>query len=325
MPSLQRIFNKYTGSLRSLRAVYYINNVLNARKLQHNAELYKKHGLKKSIFESISSHDFKEQVGEIPWLDRPDALQRLKKHPEFQDFDADTQAQLIQWLDNGFLILKGFYNKEDVRKINGEVDRLLAEQKTDFNYTGRKIMDAYRISPLINDYFRNPRMIKLLNFIMGQTIHPFQTINFIEGTEQKAHSDFIHMTSEPKGYLIASWTALEDTNEGNGPLFYYPGSHKLPYILSNDFESGNSRWKLGYNSYKRYEDRIADFIEEHQLKKEYFFAESGDVLLWHANLLHGGSPIMQKGSTRKSMVSHYFCEGIICYHEISQRPAMLDQ
>jgi hypothetical protein len=23
------------------------------------------------------------------------------------------------------------------------------------------------------------------------------------------------------------------------------------------------------------------------------------------------------------MVAHYFCEGVICYHEISQRPALL--
>ena len=167
-------------------------------------------------------------------------------------------------------------------------------------------------------------MLQLLEFILGQNIHPFQTINFLEGSQQKAHSDFIHMTSEPKGYLIATWTALEDCDENNGPLFYYPGSHKLPYILSDDFDTGHSKFLLGNDTYKRYEDRIEDLIKEHNLKKEYFHAGKGDVLVWHANLLHGGSEIRQIGRSRKSMVAHYFCEDVICYHEISQRPAILN-
>ncbi len=323
MPSLNRIFSKYKGSLRSLRIVYYINNILNARKLRHNAALYKKHGLEKSIFGKISSSDFEQQSSDIPWLDRPNAKEALKAHPDFQQFDAATQEQFVHWIDKGFLILKGFYKEEEVDQLNNEVEGLLSAQKTDFNYTGRKIMDAHQISDTIDSYFKNERILKILHFIMGKPIHPFQTINFIEGSEQRAHSDSIHMTSEPKGYLVATWAALEPTHEGNGPLFYYPGSHKLPYIMSDDYETGNSRWKLGGNTYKRYEDRIADFIEEQNLKKEYFFAEKGDVLLWHANLLHGGSSITQPGTTRRSMVSHYFCEGVICYHEISQRPAMM--
>jgi hypothetical protein len=60
------------------------------------------------------------------------------------------------------------------------------------------------------------------------------------------------------------------------------------------------------------------------LQKEYFYAKTGDLLLWHANLLHGGERIKEEGRTRKSMVAHYFAKDVLCYHEISQRPAMLD-
>ena len=52
-------------------------------------------------------------------------------------------------------------------------------------------------------------------------------------------------------------------------------------------------------------------------------AKKGDVLVWHANLLHGGMPVVHPALTRKSMVAHYFAEGVICYHEISQRPAVM--
>ena len=130
------------------------------------------------------------------------------------------------------------------------------------------------------------------------------------------------MTTQPPGYLIASWTALEKVHPGNGALFYYPGSHRLPYVTTQDYDSGNSSFFIGSENNKRYEDKIAEVVADSGLEKEYFYAEKGDVLVWHANLLHGGMPITQPNATRKSMVAHYFCEDVICYHEMSQRPAL---
>jgi hypothetical protein len=326
MISLRDIFKKQTGFLRGLKVVYVINNLLNASKLQHNKTLYKKHGLQKSIFGPLGSQDFKNPAGAPPWLDRPGAGQALEAHPGFRAFSPDLQAQLRQFVDKGFMVLKGFYRPEEADRAVAEIDRLLNEHKTDFNYSGRKVMDAYRFSDILdNGFFKNQQMLHLLNFVMGKNVIPFQTINFRVGSEQRAHSDHIHMTTEPLGYLIATWTALEDCHEGNGPLFYYPGSHRLPYITCQDYESGNTAWTIGGESNRRYEDRIEKLIQEKGLRKEHFYAKKGDVLIWHANLLHGGSAISQPGATRKSMVCHYFCEGVICYHEISQRPALIEK
>ena len=326
MISLKDIFKKQTGFLRGLKLSYIINNLLNADKLRHNKVLYKKYGLSKSIYSPVGSHDFQHtSAREIPWLDRPDAMNSLVQHPDFQAFSPEEQTMIKQFIEKGYLILRAFYKEEEIEKLNEEVAHLLRQKKTDFNYTGRKVMDAFRQSRLIDEhFFKNPRLLKLLDFIMGRKVTPFQTINFIEGSEQRAHSDSIHMTTEPPGYLIATWTALEDTHEGNGPLFYYPGSHRLPYVMCTNYDSGNSAWQLGENTYKRYEAKIEEVLKENRFEKEFFLAKKGDVLVWHANLLHGGSPITQKGATRKSMVAHYFCEGVICYHEISQRPALLE-
>ena len=325
MPSLSKLFSKYTGFLRSFKLVYTINNMLNRKKLRHNAELYQQHNIKKSIFGPIGSHNFSESTGALPWLDQEDALLHLKKHPEFQESEEKIQQELIRFVEEGYMILEGFYSEEEVDVLNQEIDHLLAEGKTDYNYTGRKVMDAFKLSSVVDrSYFRNPRLIKLLEFVMGRKIVPFQTINFTEGSEQRAHSDSIHMTTEPLGYLIASWIALEDIDEKSGPLFYYPGSHRLPFVSCQDYLSGNTTFTIGNKSYKRYEDKIEDLLKGEVFEKKYFLAKKGDVLIWHANLLHGGSPIKQKGKSRKSMVAHYFCEGVICYHEISQRPALLE-
>ncbi len=323
MISLNKIFGRYAGWLRSLKVVYVINNILNANHLRHNKKLYPRFGLKKSIYAPIGSQDFKAESEDIPWLDKPNASARLLAHKKFGVLPHDLRAQLFQFVEEGYMILKGFFDEAAVEKLNEEINHFLQSKKVGFNYTRRKIMESYKVSTTANQFFRDERLLELLNFTMGKKVIPFHTINFIEGSEQAAHSDFIHMTTEPKGYLIAAWIALENCDAGNGPLFFYPRSHRLPYVLSADYPSGNTRWTIGAHSNRRYEEKIAELVEEKGLQKKYFMAKKGDVLIWHANLIHGGEAIRTKGATRKSMVAHYFCEGVICYHEISQRPALL--
>ena len=322
MALLRDIFKKYTGFLRDLKLVYVINNYLNADKLKHNKELYKKYGIKKSVFSNISSQDIPRHQ-DIPWIDKSNAKETVQKHPDFKTFDSITQEAILHFIDYGYLILKNFYSETETNSLNQNINEILSDKKADFNFTGRKVMDAHKVSETAKGFFKNKELLRLLDFLLGRKVIPFQSINFIEGSEQRAHSDFIHMTTEPIGYLIATWTALEDCHDGNGPLFYYPKSHRLPYILSSDYETGHTKMMLGKDSYPNYEDKIDDVIKKHQLEKKYFHAERGDVLIWHSNLLHGGSPITQKGTTRKSMVCHYYAEDVVCYHELTQRPALM--
>lgn len=323
---LQRIFQKYTGFLRSLKWVYVLNNLLNYNYLRPNKALYKRLGLRKSVLSPIGSADFSGKTGALPWLDRPDAADMLEKHPDFLAMEPALQAQVRQFLRDGYLILKGFYSKPDTDALNAEVDRLLGSGETGFNYTGRKIFNLHEQSNLADAYFfRQPEILRLLSFLLGKQVIPFQSLNFVQGSEQRAHSDSIHMTTEPPGYLIATWTALEDCTEACGPLFYYPGSHRLPYVMTTDYDSGNTRFTIGNTSNRRYEDKIAELIAAHKLEKKLFLARRGDVLIWHANLLHGGEPIRTPGATRRSMVCHYYAEDVLCYHEMSQRPAIIRQ
>jgi ectoine hydroxylase-related dioxygenase (phytanoyl-CoA dioxygenase family) len=130
------------------------------------------------------------------------------------------------------------------------------------------------------------------------------------------------MSTFPFGNIIAVWIALEDITPENGPLHYYPGSHRLPYIVNSDYDNIGTKYSLGDKTYGDYEDRIQEEIDSQKLTKQTFLAKKGDLLIWHANLLHGGEPLIDKNSTRKSMVFHYYAEDVICYHEITQRPTL---
>ncbi len=206
--------------------------------------------------------------------------------------------------------------------IQQEVDKL-AEQGKLHPTPDNKLLFANRLSSVIRDVTFDERLIRLLSFILDKEVVPFQTINFSHGSNQRAHSDSIHMTTYPLGYLIAVWIALEDTNLDNGPLFYYPGSHRLPYLLNEDFNEGANALRLGKKDYVDYEDRIEAVIAETKMEKEVFLARKGDILVWHANLIHGGLPVKDVTLTRKSMVIHYYAKDVIKYHEITERPSLM--
>ncbi len=323
---LRRFFQKYTGFIRDMKAAYVVNNILNSGRLKHNRELYRRYGLHKSIYSPLGHADFDKQghSGDIPWLDRDDRLTALEQNADFQSFEKPLQEKIRQFERDGFMVLEGVYPEAETQALNAEVDDLLAKGKAGYNFTGRKIFNLWEISKLADErFFRNPELLPLLSFLMGKKAVPFQSLNFTLGSEQRMHSDSIHMTTEPPGYLIATWTALEDVEEGCGPLAYYPGSHRLPFVSTQDYDSGNSKFTIGHDSNRRYEDKIAALIAEKGLEKQTFLPRRGDVLIWHANLLHGGSPITRPGATRRSMVCHYYAEGVICYHEMSQRPALM--
>jgi ectoine hydroxylase len=314
---------KYTGILRSLRITYWLYNISNINKLSKNKQLYKKLGVNKAVWQSIAHADIKHASTDIPWMDKAGiTVSSIESNASFKTFSLDIQEQLLNWPNKGYIMIPKLFEAE-ADLINAEIDRLKEDNKVDFNFTGRKIMDAWKHSDTLNSTFRNKQLLNIFEFIFQKKVIPFQTINFIYGSEQRPHSDSIHMTTEPLGYLSAAWIALEDIQPGSGELIFYPGSHKLNYVLSEDYATGNNALLIGERNYDNYEDKIDELIKQQAMVAQYFYPKKGDVFIWHANLLHGGSAITNPLLTRKSMVGHYYADGVLCYHEISQRPAVI--
>ena len=321
---LSRIFQRYTGFLRSLKIVYVLNNLLNYKRLTHNRSAYRQYGVRRPVWMPVGFQQLQHVEGEQPWLDGKQGLSALDHHESFHTLGPKLQKKARQFVSEGYCVLEGFFPQEKTDALNAEMTSLLEEGKVGYNYTGRKLFNLHEQSNIADQgFFKDPDLLKFMEFLLGSELIPFQTLGFRAGSEQRAHSDSIHMTTAPLGYLIAAWVALEDCTPENGPLFYYPGSHRLPYITTQDYPSGNTAFAIGGESNKRYEEKIAQVIEENKLVKKDFLAKRGDVLIWHANLLHGGNRIIREGTTRKSLVCHYYGKKAICYHEISQRGALI--
>lgn len=318
------LLKKYWGTLRRMRLLHVLYNMSHYGQLKRNKNLYKKYGAQKSVVSSITHQDFKNHSTERPWLDMPGGLEKALADERFAAFPQTLQEQIRQWPDNGFMVLNGFVKPETCDQLSAELQSLIDNKTVDFDYTNSRVMNAWKHNATIRSVISDKRLLDLLSFTLNRETLPFQTINFLKGSRQKTHSDFIHMTTEPEGYLVAIWVALEDISPDSGPLHYYPGSHKLPYILGEDFDHSSSALFVGDDLYGNYEKKIAALVAEKQLQKKIFTPRKGDLFIWHANLLHGGEPVNNDQLTRKSLVGHYFCKGdVVCYHEITQRPAIL--
>lgn len=307
------------NKIRTYKFPYIVYNFFNRKKLKHNIPLYKKFGLDKSYFSSISSKDFSN----LPANERKVDYSKLLETDLYKNLSPENQNSVLEFDDKGFLVLRNFLTEKIADQINSEIDKLMSDGTVKFRYGG-KLMFVIHHSEIVKNIGNDKQLLEFLSVLIDGQAKLFQSINFINGSQQKTHSDSIHMTTYPLGGLLGVWIALEDVDESNGALHYIPGSHKLPYFLNSDYDNEGSTFKIGKKSYKAYEEFLEGKVKELGLKKEVFRAKKGDLLIWHANILHGGEPHLDKSKTRKSLVYHYFDEKSVCYHEVTQRPALFE-
>lgn len=138
----------------------------------------------------------------------------------------------------------------------------------------------------------------------------YTTLTFQKGTQQPIHRDSPHFLTWPKNHFIGVWYALEDVTLDNGCLRYLVGGHKI------DDRCGRAMAKMLYPDKKRldnaeidncmntYQLEVMELCEDAGCEVEQAVMKKGDVLIWHALLPHGGSPIKDISLTRKSIVAH---------------------
>jgi hypothetical protein len=283
-------------------------------------------------FEAINNPRFEKfpYAGPFPWLDRPDATSKIAARQKAGVVSKEEAEQLRFWVANGYIILKGAVEPAVLDEawaayetaIRDGVVQIPTEPAGPNDPFPGRLQDPHMKIPALCSIMRHPTVLHWIKLLMNREPAPFQTIICHKGSQQSVHSDSIHMTTYPLGYLTAAWVAFEDIHPDSGPLVYYPGSHRWPYVFSRDVGIGETEYREhGFGAYgKLYEPRIKEVLAENQTEPHYFHAQKGDALIWHANLLHGGSARRELHHPRRALVSHYFVRGAICYHDFAAAP-----
>jgi ectoine hydroxylase-related dioxygenase (phytanoyl-CoA dioxygenase family) len=231
---------------------------------------------------------------------RPDQHEKFDRDG-YLIFNPEIAAGVL----NGVLEeLEPLYKHE--RALEGGVQYMPGERP--------RIRDAWHINEDVKAIALAPKVLAVLEELYGRRPLCFQTLNFKMATQQDAHSDSIHFSPTTAQEMCGVWVALEDIDMDNGPLIYYPGSHRLPFLDYTDIDfppeseyADHEEFRMDRN--RRYIAHVAGLIDEHGFKPEYGTIKKGEALIWAANLLHGGAPQRDPGRTRHSQVSHYLFEG----------------
>ena len=245
----------------------------------------------------------------LPWVESPffSDIIKTKNIPE------EDKKLASEYYENGFIVLSNIFTNELIDQIKSEMnDKGFNENFPIQTFRNNiRIQDLWQYSDSVKELACHPKIMDTLKMLYEREPVPFQTLNFKVGTQQKAHSDTLHFSSLPARYMCGVWVALEDITENNGPLFYYPGSHRNPEYNFSDFK--NTTEDTSYENYPEYETFMEDLMEKSSYKKKKFLAKKGDALIWSSNIIHGGSPVEDPQSTRYSQVTHYYFENCIYY------------
>ena len=89
--------------------------------------------------------------------------------------------------------------------------------------------NAHLISPLLDEVTHNPNILDAVQSIIGEDILVCGTTLFIKNPNEKGfvsyHQDAKYIGLEPHNWVTA-WVAITDSNEHNGCMRMWTGSHK---------------------------------------------------------------------------------------------------
>lgn len=187
-----------------------------------------------------------------------------------------------------------------------------ADADSDKTVGERRIQDAWKFDADVQAIATNTEVIAMLGRLYGRPAFPFQTLNFPVGTQQAAHTDIVHFSSQPEKFMCGVWLAMEDVSADAGPLFYFPGSHLWP-VMSNALVGRKGSGVSLRSAQDPYAAAWEALCGAQGARPETFLARKGQALIWTANLLHGGSVQTNPRVTRWSQVTHYYFEDCIYY------------
>ena len=238
-----------------------------------------------------------------------------------------TAEERVFWDENGFLVLRNVLSDDNVDEMLALVERQWREREDNDHavdiLSGEHAGATFRLSEIdpryksevykLNNLFGrfpdvrricyNSRVKAVLRDLLAGEPLICNSLNFERGSQQGFHVDTWYMPPPIDDMMVAASFVFEDVDEENGPLTFYPGSHRIPAYR---FSTG--RLNMVDAEAAPCVAHLESGIAALQLAPEIFKGRKGDVFLWHAQLLHGGRPITDFTRTRNSMVVHYWRE-----------------
>jgi phytanoyl-CoA hydroxylase len=266
---------------------------------------------------------FRSRFGGL-WTDLSNACDLVAGRLAIGEIGERDALNLLAFIENGYVILRDAVSDEVIDALNADVARIVADPPPEAWVTcledghpvarpfssedakahdkSVKLLDLYSFLPSAREVIFAPDTLRFLKLVFMRPALVHQSLFFFKGSQQPLHKDtaFVRVSSAME--MVASWTALEDVNPGSGELIYYPESHRDPEFL---FE-GHYKWFYpGSRDLGAFYASLNAAAERRKNTRRILRVSKGDVLIWSAELAHGGGEIDDSSKTRQSIVAHY--------------------
>ena len=244
----------------------------------------------------------------------------------------ENKKQMLEiWNENGFYNTSMFSDIE-VSEMKQEAMKLLNSRDSDWENSGPDGSQPYKNphndSKLFFDMVKNEKIVKMVETLMGNDlgipdckIQGTQTWIYFKppgqlGRDVHQNIFYSHCTY---GEVINISIAIDDADEGNGCLYWYPGSHKekLCYpipdsshtefdskdderIKTNPTEWPNERGKPLYVPGTWIDNKWVD-----KYPKTYVPIKAGSITPLDSHVLHGSDANNSKDRWRRSFLIQY--------------------
>ena len=135
--------------------------------------------------------------------------------------------QLKQYENEGFVSPIDIFSKDRANSIRNEIELIENKIPGELNKSGR--YNAHLISPLLDKVTHDAKILNAVQSILGKNILVCGTTLFIKNPNEKGfvsfHQDAKYIGLKPLNWVTA-WVAITDSNENNGCMRIWSGSHK---------------------------------------------------------------------------------------------------
>lgn len=215
---------------------------------------------------------------------------------------SELTPEQHSWRRDGMLILPNFLP-------DALIERYCAVREKLNRPEGWRSTTPYLEIPEIQDLCLYPPLAQMLEHLIGSPMGLHLNLTGWVSSERDWHQDDYLNPVSVSGHYLAVWMALDRIGPESGPFQFVRGSHRWPLVRQDsvlkllDHDGSDDAWPSWS------EALLAPFFESEILRRnapvEEFLGERGDVLIWHARLLHRGSLATQPGARRKALISHY--------------------
>ena len=198
-----------------------------------------------------------------------------------------SSNQLKMYSEEGFVSPIDIFSKEEALEIRKEIENIEKKWPNELEGPGRNYV--HLISPIFDKVCHNSKILDAVESIIGKNILVCGTTLFIKNPNEKGyvsyHQDAKYIGLEPHNWVTA-WIAVTDSNENNGCMRMWPGSHKEKIKHHNQKFDENNLLTRGQT------------IENISIEKTIpLILKAGQMSLHHPKVVHGSE--LNKSNDRR--------------------------